>query len=56
MADWNQGSSGLCSGVGNQGMALLKIGRTVRFIQEYTVKDSSSVVIWLSTCYCGCQG
>ena len=47
MADWDQGSSGLCNGVGNQGMVLFEFGCTVSLIQESTVKDNSSAVIWL---------
>lgn len=49
MVDWDQGSSGLCNGVGNQGMVTLKFGCTVRLIQESTVEENSSVVIWLAS-------
>lgn len=48
MADWDQGSCGLCNGVGNQGMVPLGSGGTDRLIQESTVKENSSVVIWLA--------
>ena len=48
MVDWDQGSSGLCNGVGNHGMVTLEFGCTVRLIQESTVKENSLVVIWLA--------
>ena len=35
-------------GQGNQGMVLLEFACTIKLIQESTVKDSSSAVIWLA--------
>jgi len=48
MADWDQGSSGFCNGVGYQGLVPLEFCRTVRLIQESTVKENSSVLILLA--------
>jgi len=48
MADWDQGSSGLCNGVGYQGLVALEFCRTFRLIQESTVKENSSVLILLA--------
>ena len=35
-------------GQGNQGMVPLEFGCTIKLIQESTMKDSSSAVIWLA--------
>ena len=35
-------------GKGNQGIVPLEFGCTIKFIQESTVKDNSSAVIWLA--------
>ena len=49
--EWQIGTRGIVEcGMeqANQGMAPLEFGCTIKLIQESTVKDNSSAVIWLA--------